>query len=158
MPRHHTGVIDQDRDLTDFLPDPFRCQVHVLPLSHIKEPDKLRSDPSVWPWTWPLGLWLGGALWKSSAPWIGPQSPSPSEHLRELWATSCHQRVFTGRGASRAPSKSCCQGSLLALENPNQTAVCTLVNEGASPPPARGPGHRHGVLGKRHLWPPQGKS
>ena len=35
MPRHHTGVIDQDRDLTDFLPDPFRCQVDVLPLSHI---------------------------------------------------------------------------------------------------------------------------
>lgn len=35
MPRHHAGIIDQDGDLASFLPDPFRCQVSVLPLSHI---------------------------------------------------------------------------------------------------------------------------
>lgn len=35
MPRDHTGVIDQDRDLANLLADPFGRQVDIFPLSHI---------------------------------------------------------------------------------------------------------------------------
>lgn len=35
MSRNHTGIIDQDRDLTDLLTDPFGCQVDILPFSHV---------------------------------------------------------------------------------------------------------------------------
>lgn len=62
---------------------------------HLLSFQSLDSDPSIWPWTWPLGLCLGGALGKLSAPWIGPQSPSPSKHLE-----SCGQPLAT-RGSSQ---------------------------------------------------------
>lgn len=79
-----------------------------------------------------LDLAPGSLSGRSSGEITSPLDWTPvALTLRELWATSCHQRVFTWRGASHAPSKTCCPGSLLA-------AVCTLVNNGASLPPTEG--------------------